>query len=232
MSTQPHSTPPSSLTDALKRLNDIDWSTLTRPEIQAMLPTLGMNDEFLNEMPSEFERWFGTGLRFWQYPVQFAGLLTALRERPASSYLEIGCRWGGTFAIMDGFLRTMNPQLQSYAMDLIERPPLLRQYTPQAQTHFIQGNSQEAEAWQSVPDQVDIVFIDGDHDYEPVRNDFNRALKLRPHTIILHDTANDACPETQQFWQELRNVFTDTLEFHDQYPSVEGSYLGIGVIRL
>ena len=159
-------------------------------------------------MPEHLSPWFGKGVRFWQYPHQFAKLLTLLKGRPVRSYLEIGCRWGGTFIIVDQLLRELNPCMVSYAMDVIECSPLLGNYcheTPGA--HYIQGDSGRIEAWETLPDQVDVIFIDGDHSYGAVRRDFNLAMKFCPHTIIIHDTASDACPDVVKYWHELKQVF-------------------------
>ena len=224
--------PPADLTEALERLRAFDWLTATPAAIEAHLPTLGMNDEYLDQMPRTLRPWFGSGLRFWQYPNQFAGLLSLLRERPAASYLEIGSRWAGTFRIVDHVLRAANPDLRSWGMDLIDCPPLLADGLRPPGMHYLRGDSTRAETWQALPPQIDVIFIDGDHSWEAVRADFNAALARRPHTIIFHDTASDACPGVRLFWQDVRRIFRDTVEFHDQYPDVAGSYLGIGVVRL
>lgn len=223
---------PRNLDDALIHLKSLDWCSLSCQMIEEVLPSLGMNDEHIEEMPPELSDCLGRGLRFWQYPSQFAPLLRLLMERPVKSYLEIGTRWGGTFTIVDQILRRMNPALKSYAMDLIEEPPVLSAYSFETDFTYIQGDSQRAESWQSLPDTIDVIFIDGNHDYEAVRNDFNMAMKFCPHTVILHDTASDACPGVRLFWQDLRRIFTETAEFHSQYASVKGSFLGIGVILL
>lgn len=205
---------------------------LTRDELTVRLPELGMNDEEIHEMPAELERYFGRGLRFWQYPHQLAGLLCLLKDRPGGSYLEIGSRWGGTFVLIDHWLRAFDHGLKSYAIDLLPQPKLIEEYSREADCTDIQGDSGDVETWSALPDRIDIVLIDGFHSWEAVRRDFQMAMKLYPHTIILHDTASDACPGVRLFWQDLRRVFPDTVEFHEQYPSVKGSYLGIGVVCL
>lgn len=217
---------------ALDLLGAIPWDHLSVEEIEALLPSLGMNDEIIHEMPTELGPHFGRGLRFWQYPNQFSRLLDFLRNRRAESYLEIGCRWGGTFVIIDSLLRHQNPALRSVALDLIEQPPLLKLYANRASITYLQGDSQGRSTWRQLPAQVDIVFIDGLHTWDGVRNDFNNALRLHPHTIILHDTCNQACPEVVAFWQALTRVFSNTVEFHQQYDSVPGTYLGTGVVCL
>lgn len=218
--------------DALTILQMVDWLTISCSELESLLPKLGMNNEFLDEMPPELCASYGMGLHFWQYPIQFAPFLISMRERPARTYLEIGSRWGGSFVIVDRLLRSLNKDLRSFAMDLIEMPALLDKYSSDADVTYIRGDSRKRETWDSLPEQMDVVFIDGDHGYDAVRSDFNMAMQLYPHTIVLHDTVSDSCPGVRLFWQDIRRVFSDTLEFHQQYPSVNGSFLGIGVVRL
>ena len=77
----------------------------------------------------------------------------------------------------------------------------------------------------------DLVFIDGDHSYEAVKSD---ALKMidRSNIQVFHDITNDAVPGVGKFWNEYKNLFESSHEFHEfteQYESVEGNFLGIGV---
>ena len=43
-------------------------------------------------------------------------------------------------------------------------------------------------------EQYDMVFIDGNHDYEYVKNDTELALKLKPKIIVWHDYGGGAIP--------------------------------------
>ncbi len=218
--------------DQLRCFYENAWFSLEEAELERFLPSLGMNDECLEQMPRELWQFCGKGLRFWQYPNQLAGLICLLRQREARSYLEIGSRWGGTCEILDSLLRAGCPELRSYAVDVIEEPPLLQQYRQGRAVTYVQGSSADVETWLRLPEQIDVVFIDGDHSWEGVKRDFNMAMKLCPQTVIFHDTASDACPDVRRYWSHLREIFADTHEFHEQYESVRGSFLGIGVVLL
>ncbi len=93
------------------------------------IPSLGLNDEILDEQPSELSASFGKGLHLWQYPSQLAGYLVWLARNAAgiSSYLEIGCRWGGMFILVSEWIRKNGGQLRAVtAVDLIPPTPFIR----------------------------------------------------------------------------------------------------------
>src|SRR5580658_8967061 len=72
---------------------------------EEFLLALGLNGEILDEFPTQLYPWCGRGILSWQYPVQFAKYLTYLAGKNLRSYVEIGCRFGGTFIIVVEYLR-------------------------------------------------------------------------------------------------------------------------------
>ena len=86
-----------SIIESIQAVKDFDFKSASQQDIERILPTFGMNNEYLEEMPKEFESYYGWGIKFWQYPNQFSKFLTFLKDKKIDSYLEIGCRWGGTF---------------------------------------------------------------------------------------------------------------------------------------
>ena len=81
----------------------------------------------------------------------------------------------------------------------------------------------------------DLIFIDGDHNYNGVKNDY----EISEHSgkiFVFHDIASNACPGVVKFWNELKNNKSETydfFEFIEQYDDVwnrtHKKYLGIGV---
>jgi|APGre2960657404_1045060.scaffolds.fasta_scaffold03773_2 hypothetical protein len=218
--------------DIFLRLSELDIDSISTEELELMLPEFGMNDEILHEMPAHLSEYFGKGLRFWQYPNQFAKLLKHIHGKPIKSYLEIGCRWGGTFVIINEVIKKTNKEVKSFAIDLIEASGIMNQYNEYWPFTYIQGNSM---LFQSIshklPSQVDFVFIDGDHSYEGVKRDFENSLSLNPAYIMLHDINSVACPGVVHFWSEIKSKYKYH-EFIDGYTSVRDKYLGIGIIEL
>jgi hypothetical protein len=67
-------------------------------ELEILMCRLGFNTEGLHEQPGIVKR-NGGGLYIWQYPNQFSKYLLLLLQYKIESYIEIGCRWGGTFIL-------------------------------------------------------------------------------------------------------------------------------------
>lgn len=217
----------------INSIQKLDIKNMTDKELEVFLPTLGMNNECLNEMPSELEKYYGKGLKFWQYPNQFSKFLKYIHGKKINTYLEIGCRWGGTFVIINEFIKQTSPNLISYACDIIAPSELIKEYSSIANIHYIQGNSKDRETLLSkLPSQVDFIFIDGDHYGDGPEIDYQTALQLNPKYIMFHDIVSSVCPDVVDIWNRIKNKHKNYFEFTDQYDSISGSYLGIGVIEL
>ena len=213
-----------------QKLRTIERESLLSAETWlTLLPEFGFNDENPEELPPEMLAQPGLGLRIWQYPNQFAPYMSWLASKATqiNSYLEIGTRHGGTFVIQVETLRRLNEHFnKAVAVDLIEQPELLEGY------QYIQGDSQSKDFSQWVSEQFfDCIFVDGDHKYEGVKKDAELTVE-RCNIQVFHDISSDSCREVGIYWQEHKITHSRThhfLEFVDQYDSVGGSFLGIGV---
>ena len=122
------------LAAGLALINDASLGELQSPHfIEAeLLPKLGLNDEMQHEHPRSLRDCLGRGLgwRIWQYPNQFSKYLVSLSKAKVSSYIEIGCRFGGTFVLTVEYLRRFNPDFQDAmaVVDLVEESKLLQEY--------------------------------------------------------------------------------------------------------
>jgi len=198
---------------------------------------MGLNNEVPEEFPMELRPFMGKGLRCWQYPVQLLPLLRELKKHPPSTYLEIGVRWGGTFALLTSLFRKWNPDFdRGWAVDLVRSPDLEAWAQSQPDLEYILESSRSPAFRQRLADFVwDLVFIDGDHNFVGCRQDLDLMLP-RANAILMHDIASVQCPGVCAVWQHFKAaharefVFT---EFIDQYPEVfqrtGGTYLGIGL---
>jgi hypothetical protein len=83
-----------------------------------LLLMAGLNNEIPREFPSELYPFCGYGIRSWQYPPQFSRYLVFLSERNLRSYVEIGCRFGGTFIICVEYLRRFSDLSFACALDV------------------------------------------------------------------------------------------------------------------
>lgn len=199
-----------------------------------LIPNLGLNDELLHEQPTELSEFYGKGLglRIWQYPNQFAKYLTLLNtvKPKIKSYLEIGCRNGGTFALTCEYL---SPLKKAVAIDIIDLTDTIAAYVEETEwASYLKIDSHSEEFYSFIKDNFfDLVLIDGDHSYEGVKQDAE-ATRFQSNIQVFHDIHSDVCPGVKKYWEEFKQTHINKYNFHefiDQYDSVSGNYLGIGV---
>ena len=200
-----------------------------------LLPSLGLNNEALYQMPEELYPYTGAGLLHWQYPKQFSKYLVLLSQLKLESYLEIGVRHGGTFVITIEYLQRFHRLERAVGLDRGYSPSVVT-YSKQNKTaQFFQADTQterfadmlKKEAW------FDCILIDGNHDEEACRNDYE-AVKNKAGIIVLHDMASDSCAGVQKLWKQIKQG-DDVVcfEFAAQYESVVARtgqhFFGLGV---
>jgi cephalosporin hydroxylase len=205
------------------------------------IPAIGLNNEQLHEQPAELNRYYGTGLRLWQYPNQFANFLVWLADNATDveCYAEIGCRWGGTFIVVCEWLKRVSSRFRhALAIDPIAPTPLIARYMQRHEdgdfgVEYVRDLSISAQFAALIDDRKpDIVFVDGDHTLRGALADHLLVREIA-NIVIHHDIASDACPDTTLLWKTLRMMERgwEFAEFTDQYASVPGSFLGIGCMR-
>lgn len=207
-----------------------------------LIPALGLNDEELQEMPPELAQFYGTGLHLWQYPSQLSRLLIWMGEnaRNATSYCEIGCRWGGMAILMTEWLMRYSDKFtEVIAVDPMVQSPFLARYSEilagdGVQLTYLQDFSTSQPAHKLIDRvQPDVVFIDGDHSLGGALKD-HLMVRDVARIIVHHDIASDPCPDTTLLWSALKQLESGSWEldeFADQYDSVDGNALGIGAMR-
>lgn len=203
--------------------------------LEDLIIKLGFNNETLNEQPQVVINNCG-GLLIWQYPNQFSKYLCLLSKQNISSYIEIGCRWGGTYILTTEYLKKFNNVTKSVAVDIFDTP-VVNYCFFNNETTFIKMNSRSEEFKNYMNNNsFDLAFIDGDHSYYGVKNDYD-LCKDNCKIIVFHDIINSACIGVVKFWNEIKNNESDKYIFHEfieQYDDVlknnfNNKYLGIGV---
>lgn len=204
----------------------------SQESMHSLILSLGLNDEKLHEQPPELSPYFGYGLKMWQYPNQLSKFANYISSINVDSYLEIGCRYGGTFIFNSEILSKNNPDIALYACDIIPQSDILTEYSQIRSFEYItQYSSFPSFRNRFIKNPPEFVFIDGDHSYAGVKNDFEIFENSeKTKYIVFHDITSDACPGVSQIWKEvLQDKRFNTIEFCDQYDSVDGNYLGIGI---
>lgn len=235
---------PSTIQDSIALVESVSEDSLTDVGFleRELIPFLGLNNENLWEQPAELSNFFGTGLHIFQYPNQFARYLAWLAEhgKDSKTYVEIGSRWGGTFILTCEWLRRIGAPLETaIAIDPLGETPMISFYGDHLSKcginyQFIKDVS-TSYAVRNLFEELrpDFVLIDGDHSMQGALLDYMMA-RTSAKIIVHHDIASDACPDTTTLWHALKELESATFaayEFTDQYPSVAGSFLGIGVLK-
>ena len=171
-------------------------------------------------------------------------LETIERLQPAT-IMEIGTATGGTFFML---ARAARPDAHLVSVDLpggacgggysAWKPPVFRRLLVSGQTaDFLRGDSHSPKTLEAVKRTlrgapVDVLFIDGDHSYEGVKQDFETYSRLvRPdgliffHDVVEHPPASNCW--VSRFWNELR-VTSNAQEFIENPRQGWG---GIGMVR-
>ena len=169
-----------------------------------------------------------------------------LRQRPRV-VLEIGTCHGGTLYL---WCQAAQPDALLVSVDLPGglfgggyrecRGAFYRAFGHQRQQlHLVRADSHAPETRERVREilggqPVDFLFIDADHTYQGVKQDFDQYSPLvAPGGLIaLHDIApGNPNPQIQVpvFWQELKKRFAGATEWLDETPN--GRRIGIGLVE-
>jgi predicted O-methyltransferase YrrM len=176
-------------------------------------------------------------------PIQVRGeivsLLALLRAEQPRRVVEIGTANGGTLYLL-AWASAADARILS--VDIKDYDPLYRRVFESfgrgdQQVRVMQADSHLDSTRDAVrghfEDQLDFVFIDGDHSAQSVRRDYELYAPLvRPGGLVaFHDIVDG--PESlvggvPAFWREVREELDDPLEFVESWE--QGGF-GIGVGR-
>jgi len=180
-----------------------------------------------------------------QKPDEIRWLFALVRELRPRVVLEIGLDEGGTF-----FLWSRAAPADARLIAIDTRPPgRLGRWSPfQLVVHGFASRDQRVDLLMSADSHeratisrieqltagrpLDFLFIDGDHSYEGVRQDFAMYSPLvRPGGIVaFHDVAQETTPDTEgtaRFWREFSAEHTTEERVAGGEPG-----FGIGVYRV
>ena len=159
-------------------------------------------------------------LGLWQKPDQLAPLIKYLLDNCLiDSFLEVGTYKASTFLVIREFLYLKNKNLQSITID----PHKL--ITDEFINHF--NINYHKTNIMNLNHKYDLIFIDGDHSYESVKTDYEKAIRLNPRYILFHDIQDKYCPGVVRLWGEIKKNKDNYIEFKTQ-----DDIMGLGLVIL
>ena len=177
--------------------------------------------------------------RAGQVAEELKGFGEVLASRPPQRALEIGTADGGTLLFLT---RMAAPEALVVTIDLPEGYDGLRGWfyrrfaRPNQQLLLVKGDSHSSQTLGRVKaalrgQELDCLFIDGDHSYEGVRRDFEMyAPMVRNGGLIAFHDIVDGLPRlvggVPRFWREIKTQFRYIELIKDPH---QGGY-GIGVL--
>jgi predicted O-methyltransferase YrrM len=170
-----------------------------------------------------------------QKKTEIKALLEFMAPRAPKTILEIGTCGGGTLYL---FTTVFKPDLL-ISVDLPGGPfgggyaeQRIALYESLGNVKLIRDDSHKPETYLKVKEllagkQLDMLFIDGDHTYEGVKEDFRMYQEFvkKEGVIVFHDIHDQAGTECQvkSFWKELRGNH-DSMEI-----IIDPEQLGAGI---
>lgn len=106
------------------------------------------------------------------------------------------------------------------------------QVPPDTRCFWGSSHSEEYKIWRENLGHIDLVMIDGDHNYPSVRRDFEINRQYPSHYLAFHDICNTdpVVRGVQRLWTELKGDKT-TICLPFQEESLEHYRMGIGIVR-
>lgn len=160
-------------------------------------------------------------------------LTNLVKKQQPQSVLEIGTAKGGSFYIWSRHLSSVNKLI---SLDLpggrfgggydAQKTDIFREFAPSKEMDFVRNNSHHPNTYDEVSNLVDngidFLFIDGDHTYEGVKQDFEMYSRLVSEggIIALHDIAThpDDEVDVQKRRKTVDNIEDRHLVWNDDYP--------------
>ncbi|MEI8136871.1 MAG: class I SAM-dependent methyltransferase [Bacteroidota bacterium] len=160
----------------------------------------------------------------WQERTEIVEVLNILEKNPPKSVLEIGTANGGTLFLLT---RMASKNASILSVDLPGgkfgggypewKEPIYKSFAKKGQTvNLIRANSHDKETHSRVASffkdkKVDFIFIDGDHTYEGVKQDFENYKEFLTDgaLVMFHDIAAHPNPiyGVDKFWKEIKQEF-------------------------
>lgn len=183
----------------------------------------------------------------WQYKEELELLAREIEFSRPKTILEIGTADGGTLFLAT---RLASEDALIISIDLPQgmfgggyekwKIPLYKAFgQPDQRIELIRKNSHNPEVFDKVCQlldkrRIDYLFLDGDHSYEGVKEDFYTYGKLLSDNAIVtfHDIVRDKSDNPDHFVSLFWNEIKDNYEYKEFIKDRDQNKLGLGMLRV
>jgi cephalosporin hydroxylase len=151
-------------------------------------------------------------LRAQQATEEIVPLVKHVAATEPETVCEIGTDLGGTLYVWSRAFNSVT-RFVSVDVDHRSREPLFRRFERSSTYRFVEGASQDPDMFRraadAVPDEgVDFLYVDGAHDYQSVKQDFEmyRTLLAADALVAFHDVGEDHAG-VNRLWNELSSEY-------------------------
>ncbi len=196
-------------------------SNLYQDVLNDILSCKLFTDDRGNIYGPQYEPYLSHTTGVWQIPEELAGLVEWLADKNVCSFLNVGTFNGATFNLISKYIKKFNTGACCISIDPINHNPVMADgliYENKTSFDYI-GRS------------FDLVFIDGDHTYECVKQDFDNVGKHARYCVF-HDIRDKyigamACGGVVRFWEEIKTQYG-----YHEFVFGENKIMGIGILDL
>ena len=220
----------------IETLSNVEWLTeciskvglvfedRLHPESNTPINIYGDDSKYMNIIRS-------TGL--WQVPRQLAEYLIKIKDLNIKDFLDIGTFAGSTITVITIYLlrfgivsvQTLDiyPHINEKLIEKWNQLSLPIKFT------MIPSHQKFTDCMSLT--KYDLIFIDGNHDYPFVKDDYLRAKGISKY-LSFHDVNDVFCTGVVQLWNEIKT----SGEYKEIYEFIYHSHnlrtMGIGLVEL
>jgi SAM-dependent methyltransferase len=163
--------------------------------------------------PTHFGNAFCGNLELMQVPEEYVELLWYLKSKKLKTYLNIGIGKGSSFVIetylQDTLIKSVAIDNTSYwkQYQQTEISKSIEWIKTNSNTDIVYHNLNSSNYLTNCKDTYDAIFIDGDHSYNGVYQDYKGCIKLLNEGgfLIFHDINSSISPGVTKLWNEIKN---------------------------
>ena len=159
------------------------------------------------------------------------------RSEPEVRVLELGARYGNsTLAFLAGAAESGGHVWSVDIDNILKYPDGMMKWRSLSRWTFVQGDDLALETQARLPDEVDILFVDSDHEYDHVKAEiFDYMPRIsRGGIALFHDTDLETWPgrKMPDIYKPVRRALDEYCEEMGlTWENIPGQY-GLGVVQV